>query len=105
MQEAVVGIQRKRGTLEITVVDHGAGFDPEVPSTSGESAGLLGMRERAGLLGGGLTIEAAFGQGTRLLCVLPLKHHTRAPKGNGDTTFIAPVNDQLVRRRTGSTTR
>lgn len=47
--------------LVVVVDDDGIGFDP---ATRTEGSGLLGMRERARLIGGDLTIEAAAGRGT-----------------------------------------
>lgn len=56
------------------VEDDGAGFDPgALPETdqSGRGLGLLGMRERAELFGGTLTVESRAGRGTRIRARLP----------------------------------
>ena len=53
----------------VEIEDDGKGFDPGAVQPDGESlrgVGLLGMRERAELLGGRLTIESAPGEGTRV---------------------------------------
>lgn len=51
--------------ITLTVQDDGAGFD----ATKGNSGrfGLVGMRERAELAGGTLTVESQTGQGTRVI--------------------------------------
>jgi two-component system NarL family sensor kinase len=54
----------------LEVEDDGRGFDPgAVPA---DRFGLLGMRERARLLGGELRVESAPGAGTRVLARVPL---------------------------------
>jgi PAS domain S-box-containing protein len=58
----------------LVVQDDGVGFDAEQvegPSRHG-GLGLYGMRERAALLGGMLTIDTAPGQGTRITLRAPL---------------------------------
>jgi signal transduction histidine kinase len=54
------------GRLTIEVEDHGTGFDTEEERTAASTSGLSGMRERAALLGGRLTIESRPGAGTRI---------------------------------------
>lgn len=66
--------------LVVQVEDHGGGFDVETALASGTSSGLSGMRERAELLGGHLTIESAPGQGTVVTGWLPV---TRTEQGDG----------------------
>jgi signal transduction histidine kinase len=70
----------KGGTmLVVQIEDQGAGFDVETVA-SGASSGLSGMRERADLLGGHLTIESQPGQGTVVTGWLPV---SRAEQGHG----------------------
>jgi signal transduction histidine kinase len=66
--EAVV--ERGDGVVEVTVRDDGRGFDPF--ATNG-GFGLIGMRERVGLAGGELRIDAAPGHGTTVLATIPLE--------------------------------
>ena len=56
-----IALQRNGAGWELTVTDDGVGFDP-----GGERSGhgLLGMEERARLLGGSLEIDSAPGAGT-----------------------------------------
>lgn len=62
-------------TITLTVVDNGRGF--EVPESPAEMApaghfGLLGLHERAELIGAHLAIQSTAGEGTRLVITLPL---------------------------------
>jgi len=57
-------------TVELVVRDDGVGFDP---GAAGEGFGLLGMQERAELLGGELTVESRRGQGTTVTARLPTR--------------------------------
>jgi len=63
-----LGLPGKRLRLEVR--DWGIGFDPR--SVEEGHYGLKGIRERARLLGGRATIDAAPGKGTRLTVELPL---------------------------------
>jgi signal transduction histidine kinase len=55
--------------VRLTIEDDGRGFDPTDPQTSG--FGLTGMRERAELLHGTLTIESRPGKGTTVRVFAP----------------------------------
>jgi signal transduction histidine kinase len=48
--------------VTISIQDNGQGFDPDAIDT--ERYGLVGVRERAALIDGGMTVETAPGQGT-----------------------------------------
>ena len=56
--------------LDIEVRDDGVGFDPT--QIGAGHYGLIGLRERARLIGGTLNIESAPGQGTTLKVRLPI---------------------------------
>jgi signal transduction histidine kinase len=58
--------------LRLCVRDNGAGFNAEKAWSKPASFGLSGMRERAGLLGGSLTVRSAPGKGTRIVLDLPI---------------------------------
>jgi signal transduction histidine kinase len=62
-----VELRSGSGTLELLVVDDGAGFDPAAHS----GAGLANMRDRVEALDGTLTTSSAPGRGTRVRVVLP----------------------------------
>jgi NarL family two-component system sensor histidine kinase YdfH len=59
-------------TMEIGVRDDGVGFDPAATGQVGHY-GLLGLRERARLVGGRLEVTSAPGLGTALRLFLPLE--------------------------------
>jgi signal transduction histidine kinase len=57
-------LERRADHVLLIVEDDGAGFDPAVGT---QGFGLLGMQERASLVGASLEIESALGQGTTIL--------------------------------------
>jgi PAS domain S-box-containing protein len=63
--------QKQRDRLVLRIRDNGRGFDPEDPSLS-KSLGLLGMRERAAILGGQVNVSSAPGKGTTVTAWIPL---------------------------------
>jgi signal transduction histidine kinase len=56
--------------IRLDVSDDGVGFDP---AGHGLTLGVLGMRERAALLGGGMHLTSAPGSGTCVSVTVPLK--------------------------------
>ncbi|MBK8988719.1 MAG: HAMP domain-containing protein [Chloroflexi bacterium] len=68
---ASVLLEQRGGRLRAIVEDDGVGFDPAAVNGSGR-LGLYGMRERAELLNGTLTIESEPGQGTSIFIEVPL---------------------------------
>jgi two-component system, NarL family, sensor kinase len=83
-QEALANILRHAGAdrasvqfvstperVRLVVQDNGRGFDAsEVPP---DSHGLIGMRERAEMLGGTLEVQSEAGGGTRIAATVPLE--------------------------------
>ena len=70
--ELVIAFGQDR--IEVRVVDNGLGFDaPNTPADFAPSGhfGLLGMYERADLIGARLSIHSAPGKGTQLIVNLP----------------------------------
>lgn len=88
-QEAVTNVVRHAGATQVqiglnfapsaitlTVADNGRGFDASImwePGNGAQSIGLLGMRERAELLGGHLEIDTSPGAGTTVRVEIPLE--------------------------------
>jgi PAS domain S-box-containing protein len=73
--EAFVSIQRVGTQAEVTIEDHGAGFDTAAPSSSsgdGGGFGLLNVKERLLSIGGELTLTAMPHHGTRAVIRIPL---------------------------------
>jgi signal transduction histidine kinase len=76
----LIQLEAARGELRIEIEDDGQGFDPEGPGPPDRPHyGLLGIQERAELLGGSATIESAEGQGTRVVVRVPLPQGAETP--------------------------
>lgn len=70
-RHAALRLDRDPTQVRLRVEDDGAGFDPATVPPG--RFGLVGMSERARLLGGSLTVESAPGQGTAVEAVVPLR--------------------------------
>jgi len=73
--EVTVHMQYRDGMYSVAVSDNGQGFAPEEVLNNEMSAmhmGLIGMKERAGLLGGCLTIDSGHGKGTAMRFTFPV---------------------------------
>jgi len=66
-----VSLRVEEGALLLSVEDDGRGFDPERLGES-EGLGVVGMRERASLIGGTLSIGPGAGAGIRIELRIPL---------------------------------
>ena len=67
-----VALKKSAGDLLLEVRDNGRGISPEQLSDA-KSLGLLGMRERAALLGGCVEISGEPGRGTRVAARIPVR--------------------------------
>jgi signal transduction histidine kinase len=65
-----ISLVRKDGSISAVVEDDGRGFS--VDESRADALGLVGMRERAALLGGRVSIESARGRGTTLAVEVPV---------------------------------
>lgn len=71
-QHATVDVAVTPAQVRVVITDDGRGFDLAQVTTRREGGmGLLGMRERAELLGGTLRMESRNGAGTRVEAVIP----------------------------------
>lgn len=76
-EHAVVQLRRDRAAVSMRIADDGAGFDPaRVPPGR---FGLVGMTERARLLGGALRVESTPGAGTIVEVDVPLRPGVAIP--------------------------
>lgn len=86
VQEAVTNVRKHAGvkkilakmedngrTLTLVIKDEGAGFDVEKAAKKSESYGIIGMKERAELLGGEVEIISSPGNGTQVIITVPLE--------------------------------
>ena len=69
---AHVSLNGQLNTINLTVKDSGAGFDPQV-ATRGPGLGLTSMRERLKVVGGQLSIHSERGHGAMIHAVAPIR--------------------------------
>ncbi len=75
--EVTTSLSFGKDEVRLNITDNGKGFVmPQglATFTANRQLGLLGMRERAGLLGGKLQIQSAPGQGTTISVTFPVSH-------------------------------
>jgi PAS domain S-box-containing protein len=65
-----VSVQRRGGIVVVRIADNGKGFT-DADARKARSFGMLGMRERAYVLGGDLSVKSTPGGGTMIEAVLP----------------------------------
>jgi signal transduction histidine kinase len=90
-----VAVEQRGGILHARVSDDGVGFDPERDQ---RGFGLAGMRERAALLGGRVSVDSAIGRGTVVGVELPITGSRRSSAGAGsalDQVVVEREADQL----------
>lgn len=68
-----VSVHESDEELFMEITDNGVGIDKDRVK-NGKTLGIVGMKERAALLGGKLSIEGAPGKGTNTRVTLPLKN-------------------------------
>ncbi len=74
-----IGLARTDADLIIEIQDWGVGFDPSQTfdeQERGRHVGIIGMRERARLWGGQVTIESGKGTGTTITVAVPIPPDT-----------------------------
>jgi signal transduction histidine kinase len=72
--QAFIKIKRSQNLIEVAIEDNGRGFDPNVLRSvepgNGGGFGLIGITERARILGTTPVVQSAAGQGTRIVIKL-----------------------------------
>jgi signal transduction histidine kinase len=66
-----VRLDEANGSMVLSIIDDGAGFDTSRRSLDKQSWGMTTMRERAEAVGATLSVESAPGRGTRVLAAMP----------------------------------
>jgi signal transduction histidine kinase len=76
---ALVLLEFLSSTVRLKVEDNGRGFDPAVlKNPARPSWGLLGIEERAHLLGGTMDVTSTPGSGTAIEVVVPYRREAEA---------------------------
>ena len=75
-RSATVSLKADAGTLTLQVADDGEGMPDQLP---GGTAGIAGMRERALLVGGRLSIQSRPDQGTEVRFTIPVDQEGACP--------------------------
>ena len=70
-EKVIVRLEDSAGWLHVSVIDHGCGFDTEQPEIKGSGCGLVGMQERASVIGARLAMESDE-HGTKMTLVAPM---------------------------------
>ena len=72
---AWIFLEYKKDSLSVAIKDNGKGFDAGVimADSARKGLGLLGVQERAHLLGGTFAVQSAPGRGTVITVEIPLK--------------------------------
>ena len=70
--EVKVTLGSRSNRLVAEVADNGCGFDMEAIDAEGDNWGLIGMRERAEVIGGSLQVKTTMGQGTSVHLEVPI---------------------------------
>ena len=73
-----VALERHADHVSLIIEDDGVGFDPSNAAMLTGGVGLVGMRERAALIGADLQIESTAGGGTTVFLRVPLANMPQA---------------------------
>lgn len=73
--EAEIKILKAENEVIITIKDDGRGFDTTNFKAKGTGLGLVGLRERAKMLGGRISINSSVGNGAEIRVHLPFKQN------------------------------
>jgi PAS domain S-box-containing protein len=65
-------LERRPDYVSLIIEDDGVGFDQPSTGTARQGFGLLGMQERAALVGATVQIESAAGEGTTIIVRMPM---------------------------------
>jgi len=85
--EVSVNLKESDSRITLEVIDNGRGIGRQEISNT-KSMGLLGMRERAALLGGVFKIgRLGRGKGTRVKVSIPMPRQSRSPEANHENSL------------------
>jgi signal transduction histidine kinase len=76
-------VLQQHDDVVLLVEDHGCGFEPaEVRGGNGAHLGIMGMKERATLLGGTCAVESVPGTSTTVRIRIPIVEPTECPSAS-----------------------
>ena len=85
---AAIALRVRQGKLHLTIRDDGCGYDP---ARGRAGTGIVGMRERATMLGGTLRLTSLSGKGTIVRATLPLPRLLEQEK----TAVMQPTGEMV----------
>lgn len=90
-KKAEIRLEEANGEIQLTVSDHGRGFEVEARQVTGEASGfgLANLRQRLELAGGTLEMDSAPGRGTRVTAKLKVGEALPSPAGERRCTARA----------------
>jgi DNA-binding NarL/FixJ family response regulator len=92
-------LERRNNHISLIVEDDGVGFEAEQAFGAGrEGLGLIGMRERAALVGGTLEIESSLGNGRDRRCTHPCAEHSERSRSTMSKLHIILADDHKIMR-------
>jgi signal transduction histidine kinase len=65
-------LERRTDQVSLIIEDDGVGFEQGAAGPSHQGFGLLGMQERAALVGATVQIESVAGEGTTIIVRMPI---------------------------------
>jgi signal transduction histidine kinase len=77
-----LSLKRHKDSVRMIISDNGKGFNTKSAKKKRTGFGLVGMRERAALIGATLEIESTPGQGTTIYVSVPLPADNNSPVGH-----------------------
>jgi PAS domain S-box-containing protein len=76
-----IQLEKRNNIIVLIIADDGVGFNPKTKYIQNKGIGLVGMQERALLIGGQVEIESTAGEGTTLFIRVPVPS-TKREKNN-----------------------
>jgi len=80
-KNVITALETSDTYISLSITDDGKGFDSSIQR---KTLGLLGMKERAQMIGGTLTIHSKPGKGTGVFITVPLFRKKNPAQNNGD---------------------
>ena len=80
-QSIRVRLEYALDALSLEVIDNGRGFDPDAVPQGAGHFGLIGIRERGGLIGAEVMLTSRHGAGTEVRVAMPLNRQPETAKG------------------------